>query len=345
MTTEVDRKGCLMAMANERSARIIQEWSKKYIPDNILYLEGNDYGREMETHVTILYGFIKDLTPDQVNSIIKDTKPFPIQIKGIQVFSKPDYDVITLKVESPELTRLNEISKQFPYKSSYPVYNPHLTLAYVLPGKGKKYDNVPAKTITSITCDGIMYSGINKAKTPYRLLEMETPPAIIQPAEDSSISADFINFVKKLENQDKVGFKNGKWYPYNDPGTGNLKAIAYGHRFKTDKEDKKFSNGIDDREATKLLVKDLMEAKNKVRKYIDEKYRIHLILDKKQMEMLIEFAFNLGGLEKFPKFTDAVIRKDWAKAAQEYKRGYVSASGARKELTRRNQLFFDRYLK
>jgi GH24 family phage-related lysozyme (muramidase) len=153
-----------------------------------------------------------------------------------------------------------------------------------------------------------------------------------------------VNFVKNLENADKKGFINGKWYPHPSP-EGGYPTIAYGHKIKTDKEEQKYRQGLDDREATKLLVKDLMEAKDKVRKYIDDRYKIHLMLDKKQMEMLTDFAFNLGGLEKFPKFTDAVLRKDWKRAAQEYKRGYRSASGERKELTRRNQLFFDRYLK
>ena len=244
------------------------------------------------------------------------------------------------------MNRLNGASKKFPYKSSYPNYNPHLTLAYVLPGKGKKYDNIPAKTITSIVCDSVVYSGIQRQKNKYKLSEdMDaTPPAITQQAEDRSFSADFINFVKRLENAEKVGFNNGKWYPHASP-EGGRPTIAYGHKIKTDKEQQAFAQGIDERASIKLLVKDLMDAKDKVRQYIDKKYRIHLILEDKQMEMLTEFAFNLGGLDKFPNFADAVIRKDWKGAAQEYKRGFTAAGGERRELTRRNQLFFDRYLK
>lgn len=348
MTQEADRKGCLMAMADPRSANIIQSWSKKYIPDDILFIDGSDFGRENETHVTILYGFIKDLTSEQVQSIIQGTKPFYVQILGTQVFrGNPDYDVITLKVQSPELTRLNGLSKRFPYVSNYPNYNPHITLAYVLAGKGYKYDNIPARKITSILCDTVEYSGINRQKKQTKLREdahVNPPPAIQQQAFEQNFAPDFVNFVKNLENADRTGFLNGKWYPHRS-AEGGRPTIAYGHKLLSDREEKKFTGGIDEREATKLLVKDLLEAKEKVRRYIDDRYKIHLMLDKKQMEMLTEFAFNLGGLEKFPKFTDAVIRRNWPIAAQEYRRSYRTASGERKKLTRRNQLFFDRYLK
>lgn len=347
MTKEENRKGCLMAMVNEKYAKLIQAWSMKHIPDNILYIEGSDYGREKETHATILYGFTRDLTSAEVQNIVKDTKPFLIKVVGTNVFNNPQYDVITLKVQSPELDRLNGLCKKYPFQSNYPKYNPHITLAYVQPGYGKKYENITAKTITGVLCDSVMYSGINNEKTSHNLFEdayVNPPPATQQQAFDQTFSADFVNFVRKLENEGKVGFSNGKWHIHPAP-EGGFPEIAYGHKIKTHREEQKFSQGLDDREATKLLVKDLLEAKDKVRKYIDQKYKVHLMLDKKQMEMLTEFAFNLGGLEKFPNFTDAVLRKDWARAAKEYKRGYHTASGEHKDLARRNQMFFDRYLK
>ncbi len=59
----------------------------------------------------------------------------------------------------------------------------------------------------------------------------------------------------------------------------------------------------------------------------------------KQEEMLTEFAFNLGGLSKFPKFVDSVLRNDLNTMNKEYKR-YVG----NKELTGRNTAFYSRYL-
>ena len=345
MTADTDRRGCLMAMIREPHAEKIRQWGSKTISESSLFIEGDDFGREKESHITIRYGFTRDLTPNEIKEVIREVKPFPIELEGTDIFRNERYDVIFLKSESPILRNMNEITKKFPNTTSHPIYNPHLTLAYVQPGVGERFRNKVGSKKMAVMCECVMYSGINHIKTPYQLAEMDAPPpAITQPAEDFSFSADFINFIKQIENAQKTGFKNGKWYPHASP-EGGRPTIAYGHKIKTDKEQQAFDRGIDDRAAIKLLVKDLMEAKDKVRRYIDKKYRIHLILDDKQMEMLTEFAFNLGGLEKFPNFTDAVLRKDWKKAAQEYKRGYRADSGERRELTRRNQLFFDRYLK
>ena len=66
-------------------------------------------------------------------------------------------------------------------------------------------------------------------------------------------------------------------------------------------------------------------------------------LSRKQQEMLTEYAFNLGSLRGFPKFTKAVVEEDWATARNEYKRTY-KANGKRYELAR-NKFFYDRYLK
>lgn len=162
------------------------------------------------------------------------------------------------------------------------------------------------------------------------------PPAIVQRAE--VFSQDFVNFVKSAENAGKVGFKNGKWYPHKS-FEGGLPTIAWGHKIKNRQELRKVIRGISNQEAETLLRKDLETAKANVQKYV-KGLGVNIPLSPKQMEMLTEFAFNLGGLEKFPKFTKAVLNKDWVEAEKQSKR----FSGG-KELTRRNKLFHDRYFK
>ncbi len=65
-------------------------------------------------------------------------------------------------------------------------------------------------------------------------------------------------------------------------------------------------------------------------------------LNQKQEEMLTEFAFNLGGLDKFPKFVDAVLRNNWDIVKKEYKRKYTSPTGI-KDLHARNSPFSRRF--
>ena len=56
--------------------------------------------------------------------------------------------------------------------------------------------------------------------------------------------------------------------------------------------------------------------------------------------MLIDFQFNLGGLEKFPKFTDAVFKNDTDTMMKEYKRFFQDPeSGEMKPLEGRNKDF------
>ena len=67
-------------------------------------------------------------------------------------------------------------------------------------------------------------------------------------------------------------------------------------------------------------------------------------LSQKQFEILVDFAFNLGTLQTFPKFVDAVCRKDWKTAVKEYKRKY-KRHGTWKDLTHRNEAFYNQFFK
>lgn len=358
MTSSENRKGCLMAKITDTHSSIIISWGKKYIPDSILYIKDGDYGRELETHATVLYGFNPDLTDKDVNKIIENTPCFKIKIEGMDIFRKDEYDVIILKVSSDELSNLNKISKTYPNENDYPDYKPHITLAYVKPGEGEKYKNKKAEIDASVLCDKIVYSSSNKEKTVYPLQPgnvneaamIDTPPPIVRHSIDSNsdFSPDFLDFIKNLEASDphSAGFDKvkKKWYPINS-AEGGRQTIAYGHKVKNDQEEREFSKGITEQEAVKLLVKDLMVAKKEVHSYIRNKYKVTLQLSKRQEEMLVEYAFNLGSLSKFPRFTDAVLRNQWDLAKNLYKRSYRTASGERKSLTRRNTLFFNRYFK
>jgi GH24 family phage-related lysozyme (muramidase) len=104
-----------------------------------------------------------------------------------------------------------------------------------------------------------------------------------------------------------------------------------------------YAGGITDAEAVKLLASDLETSSRAVKSYISSHFG-KVDLDNGQMEMLVEFSFNLGSLSKFPKFVEAVVKKDWQTANKEYKRSYVDGHGQRHELSNRNIAFFKRYL-
>jgi hypothetical protein len=165
---------------------------------------------------------------------------------------------------------------------------------------------------------------------------MDTPPPIIQ--QEMVFSEDFIRFIKILENEGKIGFKNNKWFPHASY-EGGAKTIAYGHKIKNNADLDRFNKGITDEEAIQLLKNDLQHAYGLVKTYMNS-LEVKILLSNKQIELLTELSFNVGNLRSFPKFVQAIINQDWEVAKLEYKR----YSGG-KALSRRNNLIFNRYLK
>jgi GH24 family phage-related lysozyme (muramidase) len=164
-------------------------------------------------------------------------------------------------------------------------------------------------------------------------------------AKKFEITNDFVNYIKKVENGIKKNFSNGKWTPYvdyiDDSGK-KIYSIAYGHKVSSSDNVAELMRGISDQRATELLKKDIENAKSKVNAYLT-KNRLPTNLSQKQWEMLIDYAFNLGGVEKFPEMTKAVVHQDMPKAKREYKRSKTT-DGKKSELVGRNTAYYNRYL-
>jgi 2'-5' RNA ligase len=64
-----------------------------------------------------------------------------ITTKNITHFETPDYDVVKFDVKSKDLVKLNKLlTDSFEFTTDYPDYHPHMTIAYVKKGTGKKYN-------------------------------------------------------------------------------------------------------------------------------------------------------------------------------------------------------------
>jgi len=170
-----------------------------------------------------------------------------------------------------------------------------------------------------------------------------TPPAAhIQQQSTGEFSSTLINYMKQVENNNHRGYKNGKFYPYPSV-EGGTDTIGYGH--KIEGRGNNYSNGLTDKEAEKLLIHDLEIAKQVVYHDIKSMFKVQIpTLEKNKEEALIDFAFNLGSLHKFPKFVRAVLVNDWKTAAKEYKRTATGKHGNKIDLGR-NKIFFDIFIK
>ena len=163
------RRGCLMAMISKEDTNRLVEFGKKLIKDEDLYIENNEYGRELEGHCTIRYGFLKDLNEIEIRQLLENQKQFVVEIYGLDKFTdNPKYNVSVFKVSSPVLKKLNELSGIHLNENNYPNYLPHITLGYVKPTV-----NIPIKEglQLKILIKEICYSPIQGGKSYFNLEE------------------------------------------------------------------------------------------------------------------------------------------------------------------------------
>ena len=93
-------------------------------------------GREDEPHITVLYG-LRDL--QGIEETIAGFGKIPIILGKTSLFENEEYDVVKVDVDSERLHKLYEVLSKLPNENKYDKYIPHVTLAYVKKGAGKKY--------------------------------------------------------------------------------------------------------------------------------------------------------------------------------------------------------------
>jgi len=132
------RYGCVMVYLD------IPNWNEitSFIEKEDLYKpEDRKYGIQNNPHVTILYGLHSDVKDEDVINIFENIKSNDIKIKvdKIDSFNNEEFEVIKMNVESKKLVDLNKELTKLPHTTDYPDYKPHITLAYLLPGRAQKY--------------------------------------------------------------------------------------------------------------------------------------------------------------------------------------------------------------
>lgn len=146
-------------------ANEIYKWGKENIPDRLLAAEG----REKDIHVTIKYGIHRHDFTEARNLFIKE-KPIKIVLGNVSLFNSDEHDVIKIDISSPDLYRLNKlISSNFEVTDTYPLYKPHITVAYILPSFGDSYDGDSYFRGKNIISDSIVFSGKDNRRILFKL--------------------------------------------------------------------------------------------------------------------------------------------------------------------------------
>lgn len=153
-------------------------WNELNIPDDVLFEdEDGGKGREDEPHITVKYGLLTKVVPDELKKIAQTTAPFPITLGKVSLFNNPKFDVVKLDVESPALHELNRrVSDAVPHEDTYPDYKPHATLAYVQKGScDHLVGENPFKekdTVNQFMAPGMRFAGAGDSEGDERVVEM-----------------------------------------------------------------------------------------------------------------------------------------------------------------------------
>lgn len=96
-------------------------------------------GFEKETHVTVCYGLHSDVETAQVRKVLEGIDLREIRVSGMSLFEN-ETDVLKLDVKvTAGLKLLRDSCMKLPNTQTFPDFKPHITIAYLKKGTGKKY--------------------------------------------------------------------------------------------------------------------------------------------------------------------------------------------------------------
>jgi len=146
-------------LPDDLSKKIVT-WGKDHIANKEIYQDPQNptFGRENEMHVTLLYGLHGD-NSTQSRLIVKNHDPFVVKLGLVDIFENDVFDVVVVKAISEELHALNKkLKSKVKFTNKFPVYKPHITIAYVKKGEGKKYKDNPHFQNMSFDVKNITFS-------------------------------------------------------------------------------------------------------------------------------------------------------------------------------------------
>jgi 2'-5' RNA ligase len=136
---------CVMGPMPDDISKVIYDWGVKHIPDDELYTDPEDptFGRQPldDIHCTVKFGFTAN-DSKEIEEVLQEFGPTSLKLGDVSIFDREEnnYDVVKLDVEDCDgLREINKALSKLPNEDKFPKYTPHVTIAYVKKGMGKKY--------------------------------------------------------------------------------------------------------------------------------------------------------------------------------------------------------------
>jgi 2'-5' RNA ligase len=133
--------GCVM-LYTQFPAEIIK-LQDTILPSDLYTEEGNT-GIELEPHCTLLYGLHEGVTLEDVTKVLDKYTFSDLKAYEPSLFENEKFDVLKYDIGYPTrsgafLHKCNTDLSKYPNTQKFPNYHPHMTVAYLKPGKGQKY--------------------------------------------------------------------------------------------------------------------------------------------------------------------------------------------------------------
>lgn len=166
---------CVLCCLPTALSKEILQWGKDNIAEEDIYTDPDDptLGREDKPHITLKYG-LHNADLQSVTELLEGEEPIKATLCGVTTFSAEEtgepYEVVKVDVESSDLQRLhkemaNNIADNVETHDSY---KPHITLAYVKKGAGKRYENTAFEG-REILLPKILFTDTNEKATTIKL--------------------------------------------------------------------------------------------------------------------------------------------------------------------------------
>lgn len=158
----------------------VWRWGQDNVDPGDVYTDPEnpeEYGFSEEPHITLQYGF-HNARSMYVAKRLKRQSPVVVQFGPTSLFHGKDYDVLKLEVWSPDLHALRPVAKKrLVVTETHPEYSPHVTIAYLKKGRGRKYVGERVLPEDPVVLKDVVFSSKNGTITRISLTEPRDSPA------------------------------------------------------------------------------------------------------------------------------------------------------------------------
>lgn len=162
----------LIAYPPEQLVDSIISWGYDNIDCNDLFLDPSDpsFGREKNIHLTIL-GNIEETSDEKLKKIIGEEDYIMCEMGKIKLFKNHSkYDVVHIEITNNCIHKLNKnLSQSIKNTNKFPLYIPHITIAYVKKGCGDSFLNNTYFEGQQFKIDELVLSLSLKEQSTYKL--------------------------------------------------------------------------------------------------------------------------------------------------------------------------------